>query len=112
MGQTREIRRGRKYDAVILDPPSYGKGPRGEKWILEDHLVKLLDMLMQVVSDKPRFVLFTCHTRGFSPVLMQNLLLPWTRRFGGTMESGTMVLRQPQCRCALPTGFFARWHHE
>lgn len=105
----REGRRGRRYDAIILDPPSYGKGPSGEKWILEQHLVGLLELLLPLMSDTPRFVLFTCHTLGFSPVLMKNLLIPWTERFGGSTESGTMVLRNDQCRRALPAGFFARW---
>lgn len=105
----REGRRGRQYDGIILDPPSYGKGPAGEKWILEAHLLKLLDLLLPLMSVRPRFVLFTCHTLGFSPTLMQNLLVPWQTKFGGKTEAGTMVLRNPQCRCALPTGFFARW---
>jgi 23S rRNA (cytosine1962-C5)-methyltransferase len=105
----REGRRGRQYDGIILDPPSYGKGPSGEKWILEEHLISLLDLLLPLMSLQPRFVLFTCHTLGFSPTLMQNLLVPWQDKFGGKTEAGTMVLRNRHCRCALPAGFFARW---
>jgi len=105
----REIRRGRKYDAVILDPPSYGKGPHGEKWIIEEHLPPLVEKLVQLASATPRLLLFTCHTLGFSPPLMRNLLLPWARQFGGTIESGTMLLASPHCECVLPCGFFARW---
>ena len=105
----REGRRGRRYDALILDPPSYGKGPRGEKWIIEEHLAGLMDLLLPLMSNRPRFVLFTCHTLGFSPVLMQNFLVPWQERFGGTVESGTMTLANTRCKRLLPTGFFARW---
>lgn len=105
----REIRRGRKYDGIIFDPPSYGKGTHGEKWILEEHLTGLLDLLPQVAVEKPRFVLFTCHTLGFSPVLMHNLMTPWQDKFGGKVESGTMMMGNTSCRCKLPSGFFARW---
>ena len=105
----REIRRERRYDAIILDPPSYGKGPHGEKWIIEQHLLGLMDQLLPLMSDTPRFVLFTCHTLGFSPVLMKNLLVPWAERLGGRLEAGTMTLRNARCKRALPTGFFARW---
>jgi 23S rRNA (cytosine1962-C5)-methyltransferase len=108
----REVRRGRRYDAVIFDPPSYGTGPRGEKWILEDEMLTLLDLLQQVTSDAPRFVLFTCHTLGFSPPLMRNLLLGWRDRFGGRIEAGTMVMSGAHCRWVLPCGFFARWQRE
>ena len=105
----REGRRGRRYEGIILDPPTYGKGPKGEKWIIEEHLQTLLDLLLGLMSDTPRFVLFTCHTLGFSPALMKNFLVPWTERFGGATEAGTMVLTSPHCKRVLPTGFFARW---
>lgn len=105
----REGRRARRYDGIILDPPTYGKGPKGEKWIIEDHLQPLFDTLLGLMSDRPRFVLFTCHTLGFSPALMRNFLVPWTERFGGNIEAGTMTLTSPRCKRVLPTGFFARW---
>jgi len=105
----REVRRGRRYDGLVLDPPSYGKGPRAEKWIIEEHLPRLLAMLPAAMSPRPQFLLFTCHTLGFSPPLMQNLLLPWQARFGGGLEAGTMLLANARCRCVLPCGFFARW---
>jgi 23S rRNA (cytosine1962-C5)-methyltransferase len=105
----REGRRGRRYDGLILDPPSYGKGPRGEKWILEEHLPALLEKLLPLMSERPRFVLFTCHTLGFSPVLMRNLLVPWRERLGGRIEAGTMTIGTPGSQRVLPSGFFARW---
>ena len=105
----REIRRGRSYEGIILDPPSYGKGPKGEKWILEESVLQLLQLLRRVTAARPAFVLFSCHTPGFSPPLMKNLLLPWADAFGGTIECGTMVLCGNRGRCVLPSGFFARW---
>jgi 23S rRNA (cytosine1962-C5)-methyltransferase len=108
----REGRRGRRYDGIILDPPSYGKGPGGEKWILEEHLIPLLEILLPLMPANPGFVLFTCHTLGFSPALMKNLLVAWPNRFGGRIEAGTMVLKNSHCKCVLPTGFFARWSRE
>lgn len=105
----REIRRGRQYDGIILDPPSYGKGPKGEKWILEEHLLPLMGMLGQITAREPSFVLFTCHTLGFSPPLMRNLLLPWSGRHGGSIQAGTMVVDNGRNRCVLPSGFYARW---
>ena len=108
----RELRRKRRYDAVILDPPTYGNGPKGEKWILEEHLQDLLGMLLQLMSDNPRFVLLTCHTAGLSAPVMRNLLLPWFERYSGALESGSMLLGNTRARSVLPAGFFARWAGE
>lgn len=108
----REGRRGRQYEGVILDPPSYGKGTKGEKWILEEHLLPLMDMLLPLMTTNPRFILFTCHTLGFSPALMKNFLVPWLERFGGYVEAGTMVMHARGCKRVLPAGFFARWQKD
>ncbi len=105
----REGRRGRRYHGIVLDPPSYGKGPEGEKWIIEDHLLPLLERLMELTANDARFVLFTCHSLGFSPALMRNFLAPWVERFGGTLESGAMLLNRPDSFIVLPAGFYARW---
>jgi 23S rRNA (cytosine1962-C5)-methyltransferase len=105
----REIRRQRFYEGLIFDPPSYGNGPNCEKWILDNHLVPFLNLLPSLAADPPRFVLFTCHTLGFSPVLMKNLMAPWIKRFGGKLEYGTMLLSANPHSAPLPSGFFARW---
>jgi 23S rRNA (cytosine1962-C5)-methyltransferase len=105
----REIRRQRFYEGLIFDPPSYGNGPNCEKWILDEHLVPFLTLLPRLAADPPRFVLFTCHTLGFSPVLMKNLMAPWIKRFGGKLEYGTMLLSAHPEASPLPSGFFARW---
>ena len=106
---SREIRRGRQYDAIILDPPTYGRGPGGERWILDEHLADLFDLLLKLMPPQPAFVLFTCHTPGFSSPVMRNMLTAWPKRFGGTIEDGTMVLGSPPLHCVLPCGFYARW---
>lgn len=108
----REVRRKRTYEGVILDPPTYGKGPGGERWFLEDQIGLLLEQLRLLMEARPRFILFTCHTPGFSTPLLENLLRDWPARFGGRLESGNMTLANPQCRCVLPVGVFARWTAE
>lgn len=105
----REQRRGNRYDGVVLDPPSYGRGPKGEKWILEHDLAPLMALLPAILSEHPRFVLFTSHSPNFSPPLMRNMMQELTDRFGGSLECGTMSLRNPQRRYVLPCGFFGRW---
>ncbi len=105
----REIRRKRRYDGIILDPPSYGKGPAGERWILEEHLPELLNRLPALLSDTPRLLLFTCHSTAFSPALMRTLLTDFTVAMGGQLRSGTMLLGHPQRQRQLPSGFYAAW---
>lgn len=105
----REIRRHQRYEGIILDPPSYGKGPSGERWILEQHLIALLDRLAPLLSERPRFVLFTCHSTGFSPALMRNLLADFAATAGGHLQSGTMLLSDQGLRRQLPCGYYVRW---
>jgi 23S rRNA (cytosine1962-C5)-methyltransferase len=104
----REVRRKRVYEGVIIDPPTYGKGPGGERWFLEDQIGLLLEQLKALMAERPRFILFTCHTPGFTAPLLENLLRAWPESFGGTLESGHMILSNPSCRCVLPVGVFAR----
>ena len=70
----REIRRGRKYDGVILDPPSFGRGSKGEVFKIEEHLMPLLSLVKDLLSDTPLFVAFTCHTPGITPLTLENVL--------------------------------------
>ena len=108
----REGRRRRHYDGVILDPPTYGKGPGGERWRLEEGIVPLLDQIRALMADRPRFLLFTCHTPGFSPPVLENLMRPWRQTFGGYLESGHMRLAHPDLACSLPAGVFVRWSQD
>ena len=80
----REIRRGRRYDALIMDPPSYGRGPSGEIWKLEENLYPFLELVVQVLSDQPLFVLINSYTTGLAPAVLTYLLDTLvTKRHGG-----------------------------
>ena len=105
----REARRENSYHGFVLDPPSFGRGPKGEKWVLEEQLPQLIRQLMTIATEPPAFLLFTCHNPGFSPPVMRNLLQPWKARFGGRLQAGTMTVGRPGRDCVLPTGFYCRW---
>ncbi|MGI6497059.1 MAG: class I SAM-dependent methyltransferase [Kiritimatiellia bacterium] len=103
----REIRRGRTYDAVILDPPSFGRGKRGELYKIERDLLDTLREVSAVLSVRPVFVLLTSHTPGFSPGVLQNLL---RETLGpGTLEGGEMFLTGGPDVLPLPNGNWAEW---
>lgn len=106
----RELRRGRKYDAVIMDPPSYGRGPDGEVWRIEENLYPLLSDCVSLLSDNPLFFLINSYTTGLSPsaagYALSRALLP---RFGGRVESGEIGLPVGSTGLVLPCGSSARW---
>jgi len=106
----REIRRGNKYDGIIMDPPSYGRGPGGEVWKIEDSIDELVGLSAQLLSDKPLFFLINSYTTGLSPLTMQYLLsLKVASRFGGTLEAGEICLPVTKTGGYLPCGSSARW---
>ncbi|MEE9369481.1 MAG: class I SAM-dependent methyltransferase, partial [Pontiella sp.] len=70
----REVKRGNQYDGILLDPPSFGRGKKGELYKIEESLITTLDLVNEVLSDDPSFVLLTSHTPGFSPIVLSNLL--------------------------------------
>lgn len=107
----RELRRGSRYDAIILDPPSFGRGAKGEVFKIEDEILPLLDDCRQLLSDKPLFVLFTCHTPGFTPLAMQHLMHQMMAGFEGECDTGEMVLRGGKEVLSLPSGTYARWRN-
>ena len=106
----REIRRGNTYDIIIMDPPSYGRGPGGEVWKLEDKIYELMELCSQVLSDDPLMVLINSYTTGLSPSVMQYILgsivVP---RFGGTVTSDEIGLLTTQTGMCLPCGASAVW---
>ncbi len=109
----REIRRGSRYDAVIMDPPSYGRGPNGEVWKLEESISDLIKITSEVLSDKPLFFLLNSYTTGLSPATvgyMLNSVL--SSKFGGKTETGELGLPVSQTGGALPCGASARWTKE
>ncbi len=103
----REIRRGRRYDAILLDPPSFGRGKGGELYKIEQALLETLELVKGVLSEQPCFVYLTSHTPGFSPIVLDNLLrqlLP-----PGKLECGEMLLTGESSALPVPSGTWARW---
>ena len=104
----REIRRGRRYDAVILDPPTFGRGAQNEVYKIGDGLATTLSLCLRLLSPTPLFVLLSCHTPGYTPVVLHNLLGQACARLGGLVESGEMLLAG-SAPLPLPSGAYARW---
>ncbi len=106
----REIRRGNKYDGIIMDPPSYGRGPNGEVWKLEDNIDELITLVSRVLSDEPLFFLVNSYTTGLSPMTMGYIVdLKVTSRYGGYTEAGELGLKVSQSGLVLPCGASTRW---
>ena len=106
----REIRRGRRYDAIIMDPPSYGRGPGGEVWKLETNLWPFVELVSGVLSDDPLFVIINSYTTGLSPSVLTYLSESiFTRRFGGRSASQELGLPVTASGLALPCGATCRW---
>ena len=107
----RELRRNSRYEGIILDPPSFGRGNRGELFKIEDDIKPILRSCRELLSDKPLFVLFSCHTPGFSPLATQHLTEQMMRGCPGKIEVGEMVLTGHREVLPLPSGTYARWSH-
>lgn len=106
----REIRRGRRYDALIMDPPSYGRGPSGEVWKLEDDLFSFVKLCAGVLSDDPLFVIINSYTTGLSPSTLTYISESvFTKRFGGRSSSDELGLPVTSSGLVLPCGAACRW---
>jgi 23S rRNA (cytosine1962-C5)-methyltransferase len=106
----REIKRGNRYDAVILDPPSFGRGPKGERWMLEQSLDNLIGLITGVISDEPLFVLLNSYTTGLSASTCGYILgRHLCGRFGGKVESDEVGLPVEASGMYLPCGAASRW---
>ena len=106
----REIRRGRRYDAIIMDPPSYGRGPSGEICKLEENLWPFVQLVSQVLSDKPLFVIINSYTTGLAPSVVGYIMDSiFTKRFGGHSECGELGLPVKDSGLVLPCGSTGRW---
>jgi len=106
---TREIKRGRKYDGIIMDPPAFGHGPGGEMWKIEKDFLILMDLCFQVLSAKPLFFLINGYASGYSALAYENNLLELKKKFGGEIEAGELTIEEGGGRL-LPCGIFARWN--
>lgn len=108
----REIRRGNKYEGIIMDPPSYGRGPNGEVWKLEDSIGELVGLASALLSDNPLFFLVNSYTTGLSPYTMNYIVdLNVKSRFGGKSESGELCLPVLSTGSPLPCGASTRWEY-
>lgn len=106
----REIRRGRKYDAIIMDPPSYGRGPSGEMWKLENELFPFVSLCEQVLSDNPLFVLINSYTTGLQPQVLKNILeLTVKKGRQGRVEAYEVGLKTEEEGVVLPCGNSGIW---
>lgn len=106
----REIRRGNAYDAIIMDPPSYGRGPKGEIWKIEDSVFPLIELATQILSPDPLFFLINSYTTGLQPAVLAYMLeTAVASRFGGHVESSEIGLPVSSNGLVLPCGASGRW---
>ena len=104
----RELKRGRRYDGIILDPPAFGHGPNKELWQIEDHLVPLLKLCREVMTETPLFFLVNGYASGYSAIAYENNLQELFKQDDGVFEKGELVIAEESGRL-LPCGIFARW---
>lgn len=107
----REIRRGNKYDAIIMDPPSYGRGKNGEVWQFESNIADLVELCEKVLSDNPLFFLINSYTTGISSRVLENILRLKINRKKGKISSGEIGLPMKNSDLVLPCGIFGRWEN-
>lgn len=106
----REFRRGRKYDAIIMDPPSYGRGPNGEIWKIENELYPLILECMTILSDNPLFFLINSYTTGLSASILTNVLtMTIAKKYGGKITADEIGIPMAANHLALPCGISGRW---
>lgn len=107
----KEARRGNKYDAIIMDPPSYGRGPNGEVWKFEKNIYNLIDACMKILSDKPLFFLINSYTTGISNTVLNNILkTTMLKKYkNGKIESGEIGLPITRDNLVLPCGIYGLW---
>lgn len=105
----RELRRGRRYEGIILDPPTYGRGGNGETYKIERDLTETLRLCRALLSEKPAFLLLSAHTPGHTPIVLQNILEQALHGLGGTFSAGEMCLTGAPTVFRLPSGAYVRW---
>lgn len=105
----REIKRGVKYDCIIMDPPSFGRGPKGEVWKIEENIKELLNSCQELLSDDPLFVIINMYSTDLSSLSLSNLLEDLTKNKGGEITSGELVIKQKDSSRVLPLSIFSLW---
>ncbi len=106
----REIRRENKYDAIIMDPPSYGRGANGEVWQFEENIYDLVNLCTKVLSDNPLFFLINSYTTGISSTVLENILrININQKYKGTFSNGEIGLPMTNSKLILPCGIYGKW---
>ncbi len=106
----REQRRGTQYDAIIMDPPSFGRGPQGEIWKLEENLYDFVQSCLSILSPTPLFFLINSYTTGISSTVLKNIMsMTLSKTYSGTLTHGELGLPITQSPLVLPCGIFGRW---
>ena len=105
----KEVRQGKKYDAIIMDPPSYGKGPKGEVWKIEDKISVLLEACKEILSDNPIFIILNMYSTELSSISAANLLSDISLDLGGQVVAGELAIKQENSDRLLPLSIFAIW---
>jgi 23S rRNA (cytosine1962-C5)-methyltransferase len=108
----REIKRGHKYDAIIMDPPSFGHGPKDELWKIEESFLLLMKLCKEILSDNPSFILINGYTAGYSPIAYENNLKNMMKNYKGKIETGELAIEESGSDRLLPCGIFARWERQ
>ena len=106
----REQRRGNRYDAIVLDPPKFGRGPKNETWRFEESFPELLDGVRALLSNEPLFVITTAYAVRLSYLAIGQSMADRLRDFGGVLEQGEMAIPQNRSARLLPTAIYARWY--
>lgn len=108
----REIRRGNKYDGIIMDPPSYGRGPKGEIWKIEESVFPFIQLAEQLLSDDALFFLVNSYTTGLQPAVLKYMLSTTLKKHGGHVEADEIGLPVKESGLVLPCGASGRWFNE
>ena len=115
----REVKRGNRYEGIIMDPPAFGHGPKDELWKIEEHFLPLMKLCCELLSEKPLFFLMSGYASGYSSLVFSQNLLPLKEKFGGTLSDGELLIQEAPLLSymiimgnkprMLPCGIFARW---
>ncbi len=105
----REIKRGNKYDFILMDPPAFGHGPKDELWKFEEHFLELMRLCKELLSEKPCGILINGYAAGYSASAFAYNLTPFVEQYGGDIEFGELTIEETAGKRLLPCGIFARW---
>ena len=108
----REIRRGNHYDAIIMDPPSYGRGPKGEIWKIEESIYPLVQLCEQILSDEPLFFLINSYTTGLQPAVLNYMISTVLKKYDGFVTAEEIGIPVSSNGLVLPCGASGRWEHK